>query len=517
MPRNKKIIAFLSSILLLMLTVSCGRDVYMPFMNNEAARGIDFSRDPVTITYLTIGDKPSNGMTEKAIERLNRILTKRLNAKLDIYFIGWSDYLSNYKSVLESDEIELDLVGTSADWLSAWQLAINGSFMPLSEDMLRNYCGITFTNVTAAEWQSCSYQGNIYFIPENEYTQWTNHGFAYRKDIASRAGLDEVSSFDDMDRYFEYVTRFRPEMIPWDISEGNTNTAIGYIMSNSSYAPIYELSAYGIWGEYADNKGKIVSPYYVGNELVEYARLMKKWNDIGVWREDLSLAEDNDAAFYRGGTSVVQDHTENYYKSISPQMKIAMPETELGFFWFGKESGNLMKISNLHGAMAVSRKSKNPERALMVYDLLRNNEECYRLLRYGIEGVQYELTEDGLMEKPSGYNEDDQGIVTNFWWGRRDEFEIPDSFFSWDEYYALTNSYDHIAKKYPWDGVPFSTPMINSEVERIAAVFDRYMPLISTGKYEEEPEVIVEQFREDLMKAGIERVTGQLQRIYNSQ
>jgi hypothetical protein len=59
--------------------------------------------------------------------------------------------------------------------------------------------------------------------------------------------------------------------------------------------------------------------------------------------------------------------------------------------------------------------------------------------------------------------------------------------------------------------------MINSEVERIAAVFDRYMPLITTGKYEEEPEVIVAQFREELMKAGIERVTGQLQRIYNSQ
>lgn len=517
MSLNRKITALLSSIILLMLSVSCGRVDFESYKNNEEINRIDFKKDPVTITYLTIGDRPSNGMTEAAIEKLNKILIKRLNAKLDIYYVGWSDYLDNYKRVLESDDIDLDLVGTSADWLGAWQQVINGSFMPLSEDMLRSYCGITFTNVTSADWQSCSYDGKIYFIPENEYTQWTNHGFAYRKDIAEKAGLEEVGSFEDMDRYFEYVTRFRPEMTAWDISEGDSNAAIGYIMSKTDFAPIYELSPYGIWGELEDEKGKIMSPYYKGNELIEYAKLMKKWNEMGVWREDLAYAEDNESEFFRGTSSAVQDHTENYYKYISPQMKVVMPDIDVGFYWFGKESGNLMKISNLHGAMAVSRKSKNPERALMVYDYIRNNEECYRLLRYGIEGVQYDLTENGLLEKPSGFNEESQSIVTNFWWGRRDEFEIPDSFFSWDEYYALTNSYDHIAIKYPWDGIPFSTPMINTEVERISAVFDEYMPLITTGKYNESPEELVAKFREELMKAGIERVTGQLQRIYNSQ
>lgn len=514
---NKKIIAVLLSMLIMMLSVSCEQDRYTLFMNNEEQSLIDFGKEPVTITYLTIGDKPSNGKTEEVVEELNRILEKRLNAKLDIYYIGWTDYLNNYNSVLGSEDIQIDLVGTSSDWLDAWPNAIKGNFMPLSEDMLRNYCGVTFTNVTASEWQSCSYDDNIYFIPENEYTQWTNHGFIYRKDLAAEAGLEAVNSWKDMDVYFEYVTREHPEMIPWDISEGSVTAAIGYIMSSSSYAPIYELSTYGIWGEDTDNKGKIISPYYRGNELLDFARLMKKWNEMGVWRADLALAEDNNAAFYEGATSVIQDHTQSYYTTVKPQMKVSIPEADLGFFWFGKESGNLMRISNLHGMMAVSKNSKNPELALMVYDLIRNDEDCYRLLRYGIEGDQYVITEDGMLEKPSGYNESKDGIVTNFWWGRRDEYEIPDSSFSWDDYYELSNSYDHIAIKYPWDGVPFSTPQINKEMVRIVEAFDRYMPLITTGKYEQTPEELVEEFREELMKAGIERVTGQLQRIYDSQ
>ena len=153
----------------------------------------------------------------------------------------------------------------------------------------------------------------------------------------------------------------------------------------------------------------------------------------------------------------------------------------------------------------------------MVYDMLRNDEECYRLLRYGIEGVQYELTSDGRLEKPSGYNESKDGIVTNFWWGRRDEYEIPDSSYSWDEYYSLVDSYEHVAVDYPWDGVPFSTPQINAQLGPIVAIFDEYIPQLSTGQYEGSAEKKVAEFREELMKAGFERITGQIQRIYNAQ
>ncbi len=212
----------------------------------------------------------------------------------------------------------------------------------------------------------------------------------------------------------------------------------------------------------------------------------------------------------------IQHHTQQYYTVIKPAVSVANPDLEVKFFWFGKENGNLLRVSNNHGAMAVSAYSKNPERALMVYDMLRNDQECYNLLRFGIEGIQYKTTENGMQEKPSGYNETKDGIVTDFWWGRRDEYETPDSSYAWDEYYSLVNSYEHVAKAYPWEGIPFSKPEINSQLPKITAICDKYIPLISTGQYDQSPEELVKEFRQELMKAGFERITGQLQRIYNA-
>ncbi len=516
MPVNRKVIAFVLVLSLLLVTAACGKSDFVGYQNAEAISEIDFSQEPVTITYLTIGNKPTNGRTEEVIAKLNKILIKRLNAKLDIYYIGWTDYFQNYNKALESDDVSIDLIGTGADWLDAWPNVMKGNFMPLSEEMLMKYCGVTYSNVTKSQWESCSYEGNIYLIPENEYTQWTNHGFIYRKDLAREAGLSDIGSFDDLNTYFESVRANHPEMIPWDATADTGIVTLGYIMSSRKYAPIYEITTYGIWGEDLDNKGKIISPFYTGNELVEYARLMKKWNEMGVWRKDLSEAGDNIDEFYGGESAVIQHHTQNFYTVYKPNMEIYMPDVDVGFYWFGKESGNLMRNSILHGAMAVSSRSKNPERALMVYDMLRNDEQCYRLIRYGIEGVQYNVTKSGMMEKPSGYNEAKDSMVTDFWWGRRDEFELPDASYSWDDYYDLVNSYEHVAIDYPWEGIPFSTPEITEELDEISAVCERYIPLISRGQYLGPPEAKVAEFREELKKAGIERITGNLQRIYDA-
>ena len=503
-------------ITMLFSVVSCGHRYDPGYTNPLADNVVDRSKPPTVITYLTIGDKPHNGQTEAAIAELNKILEKRLNAQLDIYYVGWTDYLKNYNRILSDEDIDIDLIGTSSDWLDAWPNIIKGNFLPMSEEMIRDYCSITYTNVSARQWEGCKYEGNIYLIPENEYSQWTNHGFIYRKDLAKEAGLNVVDSWDDLDTYFESVVQKHPEMIPWDRDATSNIVTLGYLMSQSEYVPIYEVSTYGIWGQDMENPGKIISPYYTGQELVDYAKLMKKWNGMGVWRKDVSEAGDNTEEFYKGETAVVQHHTQQYYTTIQPGMAVSQPNQELGFYWFGQESGNLIRVSNIHGAMAVSARSKNPELALMVYDLIRNDKTCSRLLNYGIEGEQYVVNANGMLERPSGYNEAQDSILTNFWWGRRDELVLHDASYDWDAYYDLVSSYERIAIAYPFEGVPFSTPEINEELADIVAIFDKYIPQISTGQYDGMPEVKVALFREELKKAGFERVTGHLQRILNN-
>lgn len=511
---KKKLLSILIVFTMILSCVACGKS--KKDLDKGIYLDVDYDEAPTVITYMTIGNKPINRRTEEVIDRLNEILVSKVNCKLDILYIAWEDYLQKYNDVLDSGRIDIDLIGTGSDWLDAWPNAFNGNFMPLNQDMLQSFCPRTFANVSREEWSKCTYDGDVYFIPENEYTQWTNHGFIYRGDIAKAAGINEVSSWDELDEYVSYVVKNRPDMEVWYVDGSNTIVTLGYISSKAEYYPIYEVTTYGLWGAKASDMGKIVSPFYEGQELIDFAKLMKKWDSEGVWETAIVQPVDNTAEFYDGMSALEQHHTQQFYTELRPQMELRQPGSDVKFFWFGEESGTVCRDSILHGAMAVYSGSKNPEKALMVYDIIRNDPECYNLMRYGIEGIQYELTGGGMLQKPSGYNSNRDSIVTNFWWGRRDDLEIPDESSAWDEYYKLIDEYERVAIDYPWDGIAFATPEITEKLEPIVSICEKYLPEITYAKYDCTPEEEVARFRAELREAGFEEITRDLQKILNT-
>ena len=94
----------------------------------------------VVINYMTTGDAPSGeaqATLDAMLEELNAILTEKVNAEIQMYYISWTDYLSNYNLTLARMDGSVDLVGTATDWLDAWPNVQNGAFLELSEEMLQ--------------------------------------------------------------------------------------------------------------------------------------------------------------------------------------------------------------------------------------------------------------------------------------------------------------------------------------------------------------------------------------------
>lgn len=492
-----------------------------------AAADIDTS-EHVVITYMTTGEPPS-GTKEKFDEmmvELNAILTEKVNVELQIYFIPWTDYLSNYNLTLASMDGTVDLVGTASDWLDAWPNAKNGAFLELSEDMLKTYAPQTWESVPAENWDLCKYNGDIYLMPEDNYAQWTNHGYIYRLDYAKEAGLaDGVHSWADLTEYFRYVKEAYPDIIPWD-SDGTqyATMAGGYIQSNSNYVSIDGLNSGAMWGGTKDDLYTIYSPYVTETDLlVEYAKIMKEWDEIGVWKTDVlnNTVSTNRDDYRIGRVAAEQHHTQTWTDLVShtPANTIYAddPDAETGFFYFGEESQNVVALSITHGAMAVSAGSKNPERALMVYDLLRNDPDCYKLLCYGIQGVSWDLDESGLRILPEGYNQDTDNIngTTNYWWGRNDDLEIRDASRNWDEIDKLYAEYDKIKIEYPYGQFVADVDLVQSQINNINEIHTNYMKQIAFGKYTGTAEDIVAEYQAALEAAGINEVTGELQRQFD--
>lgn len=493
------------------------------------------------VVYVTTGNKPSDNETQEMLKELNKILREKANAELEIYYIPWTNYLTQYNLTLAQMDGTVDLIGTASDWLDAWKNSKNGAFCEIPEEELKKYAPKTWASVSKEHWDMCRYNGKIYLMPEDNYAQWINHGFMYRGDWAKEAGLPNgVHSWEDMTKYFEYLTSLRKSnFYAWD-STGAQSTwhADGFIQSRSDYIALDGINTLGCFAVRRSNLKEIYSPFIEGEELVEYAKLMKYWDSLGVWKKDVfNSTADTREELYLGQTGVDQHHSQTWYTTVHPQMDEKQPGSDVGFFWFGEEAGNVTGMTITHGAMAISAASKHKRHALAVYDLLRNDPECYRLFNYGIEGRHYQLLDENknpIKSSDIKYVTDENGneklaatyyyrqilnekgeaaakpIVTNYWWGRNDNLEIRNEKGAWDKFDEICAVYDKVMVDYPYGQIVWDVDSIQSELSNISDVWARYMGNICYGKMSD-PEAYVREFREQLKQAGVERAISVLQ------
>lgn len=479
-----------------------------------ADSGIDVSQ-PVTITMLVLGNKPTNGRGEAAIAKENELLKELVNAEVQLQYIEWADWQTNYQLALASGDSTIDLIITATDWLYAWPSARKGAFLALTEDMLSTYAPKTWEAVPEAHWDECSLDGSIWFAPEDQYTQYTNHGIYWRADWAAEGGVAQVTTFPELGDYFAAVKENHPEAYPWDASAPNNLGGLlpGYLQDNTQTVAIMgtETGNFNLFAYDREDPYTVVSPYMDGDEMVDGANLMKEWADAGYWREDvLNYQGETRELMYAGSSGADQHHTETYVKTTRPNMDLKQPGSDLQFFYWGMANGNYNRDLITHGAMAVSAFSKNPERALMVYDLMRNHKEIYQFHNLGIEGVDYIDNGDGSMSRPEGFDATTDLLDTNFWAGRMDAFNLRD--VSWyDKMDDVFAQLDSQAGDYALGKFVFDSSAVEMQKAALADVCATYITALAYGKAGDGAEA-VQAFRDALKAAGYDAFLAEIQR-----
>lgn len=170
----------------------------------------------------------------------------------------------------------------------------------------------------------------------------------------------------------------------------------------------------------------------------------------------------------------------------------------------------MAKPIKTHGAAAISANSRHPERALMVYDLLRNDEECYRYINYGVEGTDYVVTEDGKLDYPEGWDEATDKVDANFWCGRNDDLELQNVSW-WEGTQDMIDNYDKIAYDYEFENLIIDKNAIETQQAAIANVLSEYLPQLGYGKYDD-PHKAIDEMREKLKAAGYDDVKASIQK-----
>jgi len=470
----------------------------------------------VKVKMLVLGDAPAGGADKKVLEELNKVLKERMNAELEIQWVEWNNYATKYQMELVSGS-DIDLIFTTSTWLNLWENADKDAFMDLTE-MLPHFAPQLYADTTADEWAGCTYKGEIVALPEHRKWQLSTPLFAYRQDWAKEFGIEKVDSMDTLEQYCKAILANKKGVIPYNVG-GSASSNEFYAMwlrQNTDYvlgagsigmsAPVATKSLDDCWTS--------VSPVF-DDKFLDFAVKMKEWGDAGFWAQDvMSATVDTKAAFLSGTSGLYSMNVANYY-GLFKELADEDPNAELGAFFFDEKRGTCVSDVVTQDACSITANSKNPERALMMYDLFQYDEEVYRLTQYGIEGVQYVVTEDGFRDKPESYNEEVDSYFWDMWSTRNDALEIPE----FNPYKTQIDEVNALIKPWtrlnPWGSFIVDTVDWNAQVTAINEAGTTWLPAIQFGKAGD-PVEAVNKYRAALKNAGIDEYMEEVVRQMNT-
>jgi maltose-binding protein MalE len=469
------------------------------------------------ITFLLLGNKPTNGRAEAAVAEINKLVGPRIGVELRTQYIEWADWQTQYQLVMASGDPNIDLVVTATDWLYAWELSRKGAFLPLTPKMIQENAPQTWAEIPQSHWDLCTENGKIWFIPEDQYSQYTNHGVFWRKDWAREGGLNDIAKFEDLETYWDIVKKNHPEAYPWDVNGAeyaDVGLIAGYVLGKYPLQAIIGVGGGGGGGNagifyYNTNDPYTVVDFYMeGNILVDAAKLFDRWGKKGFWREDVLNHRGGENLFIAGLTGSDQHHTQTYL-GLRAQMDREQPGSEAQMYSWGQENKNINKDLLTHQALAINAASRNPEKALQLYDLMRNDKQIYLLYNYGLEGKDYIVNSNGTFGRPAGFSDTNDALDTNFWAGRVDKFEPV-----WDNWWsgrtAFVQNLNTFAKDYPLGRFAFDDSKVSAELAAMSNVYSTYIPAIHFGKTAN-PEKAVADFRAAMRLAGFDKVKAEVQ------
>ncbi len=153
------------------------------------------------------------------------------------------------------------------------------------------------------------------------------------------------------------------------------------------------------------------------------------------------------------------------------------------------------------GAMfAISSVSKNPERAMMFLNLLNTDPYLMTLLNYGIEGVHYDLTAEGLVK----FNPEARSTYQPWTNGVGNITLLPPLEGQSTDFVEDFKAYYGAAKSTPVLGFIFNQEAVESEMGAIANVSAEYAFALMSGAAD--PAEKLDEFIKSMNGAGIQKV-----------
>lgn len=445
--------------------------------------------DVVTLTFASTGAEPE--CQEQVLTAINEKLKEDgLNIAVDVIFLD--DYWT--KLGLEiAGGTEIDLAWAHASTLS--DLVAKKVYQPIGA-ALDSVGADLKAKYPEYMLKGGSINGELYALPRIVPTTGQNNTFDVRKDLMDKYGIDEITTIEQLEQYFQAVLDNEEGMIPY--SGGNINP-----MTNV-YANYHYILGDGICAMYVDPEDPnfTVKSFWESDEFVEIMNKRMEWVEKGYLESDTSTFENPDTGFENGIVAAVDSNVTRVTERTN--MANTCPEGVPYTVMLEPETRYIFKAGD--NMLAVPSTSKHVEEAIQFIQWFKCNQENYDLWSYGVEGVNYE--KDGESIDVSNISPENVYSVNKWMWDDLDVARFP-SFYP-EESIQRLKDWDSQSEESPLLGFVLDQSNIKSECSQIQAVMTEYSNNLLTGM--QDVNDVRDEFIEKLKAAGIDKVIEETQK-----
>lgn len=484
-------------------TSSTDEELSDSYYGNDISKHLDMK-------MYVIGDEPA--MADEVEDAMNEILEKKANVTLDISYIPLSDYTTKYSLLLASGE-DIDII-YSANWADYFAEARKGAYQPITLEQIAQYMPQTDAGLTKNAFNSVKIDGNIYMIPSNQFYANNAVPVLIRGDLREKYGMDKITSYDALEAYMDAVKQNEDSILPYAAGTDGVEISIQMFQCKYNMFPSSSLAKY-IGYFYTGNNTPTADNMvweYTTDEYKEFARLMKDWADKGYWSKNAVANTISPADAFINGTSATvfwnYDTCMNIYNTVMNDHPEWKPEL------IDPNPDGARFLAAFGQGLSIPAAAQNPERSMIVMDLLAWDKELYDIARYGIEGESWIATSDTtyqLGDRQADYTVGNSPIT---WGTKNDTLERIQGDAGTERSEIWHQLFDNPIEETS-AGFVFDDTNVKNEIAALSELSSQYVPMIELGLVDD-ADSTVDEFNQKCQQAGSEKVLDEFKSQYTA-
>lgn len=347
------------------------------------------------------GTPPAEGLDE-LYRQLDELTIPELNCTLRFVYIPRKESENQLDAAAASGEYDFIPNGVFSNY--HLQVAKNAlldlnEYLPLVPDLQAHYAAYSEDLL-----KSCEISGGLYGIPQySPGVQNTDEGFFFREDLRKKWGLEPITDLETMEAYLyraKETEEYREQHL---ITDYRIWTCLWFMVSQGKYLELDSILETPFLVALADDPGTLVNRMETP-EFQTVADYLREWQEAGILGIGMLSPSSNENT-QRWPMLISGEYpceTNSPFWSINPsvirEIWEAHPTWEFAFFPYctNDVSWYLDSLADA-SVISISSKTRYPETAIRLLEKIHTDQRYYDLLRYGVEGIHYNLT-DGLLD-----------------------------------------------------------------------------------------------------------------------